>query len=69
MLKRWPIIITSVIDHLHNVCHALSIEGTQLAADDEAGRARVQARVQEGTGIIEKISKLKYEMARDRALE
>ena len=28
-----------------------------------------EARVEEGKGIIEKVSKLKYEMARDRALQ
>ena len=57
MVHRWPIILTKLIDHIHNVNHELTISH----ADEQ--------RIEEGKVIIGKISKLKYEMARDRALE
>ena len=57
MVHRWPIILTKLIDHIHNVNHKLTISN----ADAQ--------RIEEGLVIIGKISKLKYEMARDRTLE
>ena len=57
VVHRWPIILTKLIDHIHNVNHELTI----THADEK--------RIEEGLVIIGKISKLKYEMARDRALE
>ena len=57
VVHRWPIILTKLIDHIHNVNHELTISH----ADEQ--------RIEEGKVIIGKISKLKYEMARDRALE
>lgn len=69
VVKRWPIIITGVVDHLHNVCHTLSMEASEIADNDKEKEIFLRKKVQEGTGIIEKISKLKYEMARDRPLE
>ncbi|KAF8961610.1 hypothetical protein BDZ97DRAFT_1664024 [Flammula alnicola] len=69
VVKRWPIIITGVVDYLHNACHTLSIQLNGIADGDGEKRAALQKKVTEGTGIIEKVSKLKYEMARDRPLE
>ena len=59
VVKRWPIILTNVIDFIHRVNHDLTMD--RDASSEE--------KIQEGKQIIEKISKLKYEMARDRALE
>ncbi|TFK28507.1 DUF89 domain-containing protein [Coprinopsis marcescibilis] len=67
VIRRWPIIITSVIDELHNKCHFLSLQLKDSA--EEAGKAELEESVAEGNQIIGKISKLKYEMARDRELE
>lgn len=66
VVKRWPIIITGVVNHLHNKCHTLSLNLTDLDGEE---KAVLQKKLTEGTGIIEKVSKLKYEMARDRVLE
>jgi hypothetical protein len=66
VVKRWPIIITGVVNYLHNKCHTLSLDLTGLDAEE---KAVLQKKLTEGTGIIEKVSKLKYEMARDRVLE
>lgn len=56
-MHRWPIILTKLIDHIHNVNHELTINGTG------------SERIEEGKEIIGKASKLKYEMSRDRALQ
>jgi len=75
VVKRWPIIITGVIDVLHKACHDLSLEIQQLSGSDsedtekENQKHEIQKKISEGTAVIEKISKLKYEMARDRPLE
>jgi hypothetical protein len=53
-----------VIDHLHNHNHALELRA-QAAAPDEP---RLRAEIADGTGIIERLSRLKYEMGRDRPL-
>ncbi|KAL6308789.1 DUF89 domain-containing protein [Sparassis latifolia] len=68
VLKRWPIILTNVIDNIYLHDHDLSIA---LTAGDVpvADVARVEAQIAEGKTTIERIGKLKYEMARDRALE
>ena len=66
VVKRWPIIITGVVNYLHNKCHTLSLDLNSLDGEE---RAVIEKKLAEGTEIIEKVSKLKYEMARDRALE
>ena len=69
-MKRWPIILTKLIDHIHRVNHELTVAA--MRADVEAraqGDPNWEVRVEEGKSIIEKVSKLKYEMARDRALQ
>ncbi|KAF9529042.1 DUF89 domain-containing protein [Crepidotus variabilis] len=74
VLKRWPVIITGVIDVLHQRCHDMSLESNSLEAASNATDAQskidiIQEKIGEATKVIEKISKLKYEMARDRPLE
>jgi len=53
---------------MHNSCHKLSLERSRLP-EDNSNVAILQKKIEEGTGIIEKLSKLKYEMARDKPLE
>ncbi|RDB19624.1 hypothetical protein Hypma_013262 [Hypsizygus marmoreus] len=65
VVKRWPVIITGVIDQIHNVCHKLSLELQRPNAEKETA----EAKVAEGKVIIEKLSKLKYQMGRDHPLE
>lgn len=58
--KRWPTIITSAIDGLYQASHALSYSSNQTAAE---------SKVQEAKILIERLSKLKHDMGRDRPLE
>lgn len=76
VLKRWPVIITGIIDVLHQRCHVMSLECKELGegADSASPHTKskieeLQKKIKEATQVIEKISKLKYEMARDRPLE
>ncbi|KIY46469.1 DUF89 domain-containing protein [Fistulina hepatica ATCC 64428] len=64
VLKRWPIILTSVIDRVNRDSNNLHAK----LGSDPAGDTIIQARIAEGKKIIEHISKLKYEMARDREM-
>lgn len=68
VLKRWPIILTSVIDNIYRFNHDLDASIPSLESGSEDLKL-IEERISEGKAIIEKISKLKYEMARDRALE
>jgi hypothetical protein len=65
-VRRWPVILTGVIDHLHNHNHALELRAQAAAPDSDEPRLR--AEIADGTGIIERLSRLKYEMGRDRLL-
>ncbi|KAG7447265.1 DUF89 domain-containing protein [Guyanagaster necrorhizus] len=62
--KRWPIILTGVVNQLHLENHDLFVSLGQ--AD---GKDSLEGKLAEGKSLIEKVSKLKYEMARDHALE
>lgn len=62
--KRWPIILTGVVNQLHLENHDMFVNSQQ--AD---GKDLQEAKLAEGKALIEKVSKLKYEMARDHALE
>ncbi|KAI0946049.1 hypothetical protein AcV7_010130 [Taiwanofungus camphoratus] len=66
VLKRWPVILTSIIDNIYRFNHNLSISISEPGHEDVTA---IEERIAEGTGIIEKISKIKYEMGRDRPLE
>ena len=57
-----------MIDYLHRHCHSLSLEAREIDASNEA-KELLDRKIKEGAAIIGKISKLKYEMARDHALE
>ncbi|KAK0544853.1 Hairy/enhancer-of-split with YRPW motif protein 2 [Tilletia horrida] len=59
-MSQWPTILTGVIDSLVHASAALAYaRDAQLA----------QARIDEAKTIIEAVSKLKHDLARDRALE
>ena len=57
MVRRWPVILTSVIDSVYSENHELT--GLPEKAD----------KLEEGKALIATVSRLKYAMARDRALE
>ena len=57
MVRRWPVILTTVIDSVYSENHELT--GFPEKAD----------KLEEGKTIIATVSRLKYAMARDRALE
>jgi hypothetical protein len=57
VVKRWPVILTTVIDSVYSENHELT--GVADKAD----------KLEEGKAVIATISRLKYDMARDRALE
>ncbi|KAG5725111.1 UPF0364 protein [Termitomyces sp. T112] len=63
--KRWPIIITGVIDQLYRDCHTFSLESQK----DRADQITFDGKIEEGKVIIEKLGKLKYQMGRDHPLE
>ena len=68
VVKRWPVILTGIIDTIYRIDHEIGVSLPTLpASSDETARA--EEKINEGKAIIEKISKLKYEMARDRPLE
>ncbi|KZT69424.1 DUF89 domain-containing protein [Daedalea quercina L-15889] len=67
VVKRWPIILTGIIDNIYRVNHVLSVSHSEEAANEETLSA--QEKIEEGKNLIEQISKLKYEMGRDRPLE
>lgn len=66
VVKRWPIILTSTIDNIYRVNHQLCVAQSEEHTDESVLAA---AKVEEGKGLIEQISKLKYDMGRDRPLE
>lgn len=65
-MKRWPIILTKIIDQIHRENHEITMRG--MKATDGA-ESTWEAQADEGKSIIEKVSRLKYEMARDRELQ
>ncbi|KAF8890624.1 hypothetical protein BD779DRAFT_1516098 [Infundibulicybe gibba] len=70
LVKRWPIIVTGVIDHLYSACHELSLQSQDTnSTRNDPDRKALEATISEGRRIIEKISKLKYHMGRDHPLD
>jgi hypothetical protein len=68
VLKRWPIILTGIIDTIYRIDHKISVTLPSLAAGSKDAQ-EAEAKLAEGKAIIEKISQLKYDMARNRQLE
>ncbi|KAK0200981.1 DUF89 domain-containing protein [Desarmillaria ectypa] len=62
--KRWPIILTGVVNQIHLENHDLFVN-----SEHADGKDLQEDKLAEGKSLIEKVSKLKYEMARDYALE
>ncbi|VDB92404.1 unnamed protein product [Peniophora sp. CBMAI 1063] len=60
--ERWPIILTQVLDGVFRDNHASALEAGDEPSQD------FHEREAEGKRIIEALSKLKYEMGRDREL-
>ncbi|KAJ3781064.1 DUF89 domain-containing protein [Lentinula aff. detonsa] len=70
--KRWPVILTSIVNQIHRENHDLHLRpliGDSESAHSEEESFRVDAKITEGKAIIEKVGKLKYEMARDHVME
>jgi len=63
VVKRWPVILTQIIDHLNRTNHELTL---QINHEDEIN---VRQKIEEGKTIIQKIGTLKYKMGRDHAIE
>ncbi|KAI0086103.1 DUF89 domain-containing protein [Irpex rosettiformis] len=68
VVKRWQIILTGIIDTIYRIDHDISVSLPSLTAGSTE-ETQGQAKFAEGKAIIEKISQLKYDMARDRPLE
>ncbi|KAI0049733.1 DUF89 domain-containing protein [Auriscalpium vulgare] len=67
VVKRWPVILTGIIDSVYGINHELSSDIPNASNPSE--KAGLEEKYAEGKGLIEKVGKLKYEMGRDRALE
>ncbi|KAF8623299.1 hypothetical protein AX17_007471 [Amanita inopinata Kibby_2008] len=63
VVRRWPVIVTGIVDHVHNVCNDLLLNPGSMDVQT------LDATIQEGKEIISKISELKYHMGRDHPLE
>ncbi|KAJ7063533.1 DUF89 domain-containing protein [Mycena amicta] len=67
VVHRWPVIITGVIDRMHRLSHDLVLEMNNKEAPEVS--SSLSSKVEEAKEIIAKISRLKYEMARDHVLQ
>lgn len=65
--KRWPIILTGIIDTIYHEDHNLGVLMESGAPD--VNSADLETKITEGKAIIGEVSRLKYDMARDRPLE
>ncbi|KAG1736193.1 hypothetical protein EDB19DRAFT_1722117 [Suillus lakei] len=69
VVKRWPIILTNIIDHVHRLLHDMTIEAQQVRNSDVSKAEELSQKTTGGQEIISQISRLKYRMARDHELE
>ncbi|KAG1801027.1 uncharacterized protein HD556DRAFT_1230072 [Suillus plorans] len=69
VVKRWPIILTNIIDHVHRLLHDMTLEIQQVRDSDASKAEELSKKITEGQEIISEISRLKYRMARDHDLE
>lgn len=67
VVKRWPVILAGVVDQIHRENHDNTLH--LQAQEDSAQKQDLEIKIAEGKAIIENISKLKYEMARDHVME
>jgi len=67
VVKRWPVILTQIIDQIYRSNHELFLQ-LQRESDTQ-GSADIITKISEGKSVIEKISRLKYQMGRDHMLE
>ncbi|KAJ7041226.1 DUF89 domain-containing protein [Mycena alexandri] len=67
VVHRWPVIITGVIDRVHRLSHDLCLD--MNATQDGPEKEALRLRIDEAKGIIEQISKLKYEMGRNYIMQ
>ena len=66
VLKRWPVILANAVDQIAREDHALHL---LLQTESNAQAKKVtEEKLTEGKAVIEQISKLKYQMARDHPL-
>jgi hypothetical protein len=66
VLKRWPVILTGVIDRLHRINHELTVE---VKKGDSVLNTVLEEKIAEGKEIISRISGLKYRMGGDKTLD
>jgi hypothetical protein len=66
VLRRWPVILTGIIDRFHRVNHDLTVELKRI--EDSATKIPLEEKIAEGKEIISKISGLKYRMGGDKKL-
>jgi damage-control phosphatase, subfamily III len=66
VLKRWPVILTGIIDRLHRINHELTVK---VRKGDPVSKTVLEEKIEEGKQIIAGISGLKYRMGRDKKLE
>lgn len=66
VLKRWPVILTGVIDRLHRINHELTVE---VQNGDTIFKNDLEEKISEGKDIISRISGLKYRMGGNKKLE
>ncbi|KIK35366.1 hypothetical protein CY34DRAFT_96200 [Suillus luteus UH-Slu-Lm8-n1] len=69
VVKRWPIILTNIIDHVHRLLHDMTLEAQRVRDLDVSKAEELSKKTTEGQEIISEISRLKYRMARDHELE
>lgn len=65
VLKRWPVILTGIIDNIYCRNHDLGVSTDNKTAEEAAV---IEEQISEGKKIIGEIGEIKYDMARDRPL-
>ncbi|KAM5532692.1 hypothetical protein V8D89_013661 [Ganoderma adspersum] len=65
VLKRWPVILTGIIDNIYCRSHDFGVSLDTKTAEEAAV---IEEQIAEGKKIISQIGEIKYDMARDRPL-
>ena len=65
VLKRWPVILTGIIDNIYCRNHDLGVSLPGKTAEEASA---IEEEIAEGKGIISKVGEIKCDMARDRPL-